>query len=68
MIEIRRDPDGTIDEIVGPDFHLERMADNYLHLIVGDWHVQIVAESGSIIMMAESDKPSPAPGLNRTTN
>lgn len=54
MIEIRRDPDGTIDEIVGPDFHLERMDDNYYHLVAGDWHVQITAKS-AISIMAERD-------------
>jgi hypothetical protein len=56
VIEIRKDPDGQIDEIVGPDFHLERMADNYLHLIAGDWHIQIVTEYHPIIISAEKDE------------
>lgn len=57
-VEIRRDPDGTIDEIVAENFHLERMADNYVHLIVGDWHIQLSTEYHPIVIMAEEDKKS----------
>jgi hypothetical protein len=54
VIEVRRDLYGTIDEIVGENFHLERMSDNYLHLVVGDWHVQISTDYHPIVISAES--------------
>jgi hypothetical protein len=57
-MEIRRDPDGTIDEIITDNFHLERMADNYIHLVVGDWHIQLSTPEAGINIMAEEDKCS----------
>lgn len=41
MIEIRRNPDGSLDEIVAPGFHLEQMD-------TGHWWMEISDETGSV--------------------
>lgn len=45
QIEIRRNPDGTPDEIVGHShfFHLEQMGDGHWFLIIGDQRVNFTS-------------------------
>lgn len=54
---IRRNPDCSIDEIVGHQFHLEQMDDGYWHLTAEDWHIQITSKS-PITVNAELDAPN----------
>ncbi len=56
-VEIRRDDEGMVDEIVAPGVHLERMDGHYIHLVIGDVHVQLTTDCKDIYILAERDKP-----------
>jgi hypothetical protein len=48
MIEIRRNEDGTVDEVVTPTFHLEQMDD-------GHWWMRIMdGEEAVVVQLATS--------------
>jgi hypothetical protein len=56
--EIRRNDDGTLDEVVGfGAFQLEQMCSSHWFLSLGPVHVHLTTSRGSIKAMVEVDEP-----------
>ena len=57
VIEIRRNPDGSLDEIVAPGFHLEQMSDTHWWMEIGEGlHVHLYAKRGTIRANVEDER------------
>ncbi len=58
-IEIRKDEDGKLDEIVthvDQYFHLERLSDMHVWLRVGDVHVNLWIDGKELLMLEGFDQ------------